>query len=458
MTLIHYIIPKLLNAKENYYKDAFGIGFSDYLLLVQKINTTEYIEKNNIVQNITKTFFYNFLNYNLQSHISILELISYINSSFLSECDKQAYLMYVNKYMKTINGFRRLKLLYENKFYPTRFNIELESMNELDINHKHTICIIQEKSKYYYKIQDIIKIINNRLCHSPNFFCNSLAILNPYTNIPFNKSTLYNIYFFIKNKTMIKSELFEIFFNENFELFSFKEKHASTIITHYVKSFVKNIENDHLLRGIKRMIKFINRCINKEHKILLSDDFPINIILTAFRPYYELFLNFMYCNDSQQKYNYKHMFLYKIEKFIMFNPFFGRTKIKVIRGDNNTIIQKQSIPIRSNFIPFNTKNDIQVHKFLNNHIREYKPREYFWTSEFFDESDSFSSRTDIFSRVFTSVRLPIHSYLSSDEESSQHSDSDNSNDESNAEELNIDNTDDNMSIESLDNDTNNNIV
>ena len=152
------------------------------------------------------------------------------------------------------------------------------------------------------------------------------------------------------------------------------------------------------------------------------------------------------------------MFLYKIEKFIMFNPFFGRTKIKVIRGDNNTIIQKQSIPIRSNFIPFNTKNDIQVHKFLNNHIREYKPREYFWTSEFFDESDSFSSRTDIFSRVFTSVRLPIHSYLSSDEESSQHSDSDNSNDESNAEELNIDNTDDNMSIESLDNDTNNNIV
>ena len=41
MTLLHYIIPKILGAKENYYNNYNGTGFTDYLQLVENINNNE---------------------------------------------------------------------------------------------------------------------------------------------------------------------------------------------------------------------------------------------------------------------------------------------------------------------------------------------------------------------------------------------------------------------------------
>ena len=64
-------------------------------------------------------------------------------------------------------------------------------------------------------------IINNALSNSPDFFSVPLVIKNPYNNVPFNKSTLYNIYFNIMSKTYIVSELIHKFFLTNFDINKF---------------------------------------------------------------------------------------------------------------------------------------------------------------------------------------------------------------------------------------------
>ena len=74
-------------------------------------------------------------------------------------------------------------------------------LNPIEHNNKNSICLFQENKKYYFRINDLINIINNALCNSPNFFSDTLITKNPYNNIAFNKSTLYNIYFNITTKT-----------------------------------------------------------------------------------------------------------------------------------------------------------------------------------------------------------------------------------------------------------------
>ena len=65
------------------------------------------------------------------------------------------------------------------------------------VNDKNEFCLFQENNKYLFTIQDLIKIIHNSIANTSNFFNNPLAIKNPYNNMLINKSTLYNIYFFI---------------------------------------------------------------------------------------------------------------------------------------------------------------------------------------------------------------------------------------------------------------------
>ena len=168
-----------------------------------------------------------------------------ITNIFLTEKQKQDFINIFCKIQKTYFALSRFAYLYKYKKAKIVVDFDL-GLNPIDINNKNSICLFQEKNKYYFRINDLINIIDSALSNSPNFFSEPLIIKNPYNNIPFNKSTLYNIYFNIISKTSIVPELIHKFFLSNFDIDKFEKEYEYLIREYSIQKYVKNSSFDTL--------------------------------------------------------------------------------------------------------------------------------------------------------------------------------------------------------------------
>ena len=188
MTCTYSLIVKNIIKTENNNFDVKYIN--DGVDLVIKINFKILLEKEINVKNKFEFFFYT------------------INSFLIKKID---FINYFFKIQKTYNVLNRF--VYNYKYNRAKIVVNTDMcLNELIPNSKNVICLFQNNSKFLFQINDIIKIIYASLTNSPFFFSEPLTIKNPYNNLPFNKSILYNIYFFIKFKTTYYSELIFKFF------------------------------------------------------------------------------------------------------------------------------------------------------------------------------------------------------------------------------------------------------
>lgn len=417
MTLFSYIIPKLLHCKRDYYKDLNfnNWGFTNYLHLSEEIYNNEY-DNCSVEESKTRNSLYSFINSNIQnsSELTLIECISYYyDNCFFCRVEFSNLVDCLGKYSKTINGFRRLLNLYKMKKYNVA-NHENMNMMTLDLKHKHTIPIIQNKSIYYFSVIDLIKIINNKLNNCEDFFTLTLPILNPYTNIPFDKATLYNIYFHIKHNTQIRCKLFDSFYQSDFDLHQFQINNSQTIMEHYLDSFTKNMTVYDGVNGIKKMIVFLNRSIKnvKKYKMTVSREFPDDNLINALLPYYNLYLKFIYSSNNQKRFYYKQLFFYKIEKFILFNPKFGRTREIYQKGFVGKQYLKQLRIIAPNYLPFSSTNTpLKFEDFMKTHTCEMRSEEYYWDTRIF------------YPNVYEQQDNMIHEDCDSDSESTSDADS-----------------------------------
>ena len=173
-----------------------------------------------IFETIHKINYYIFLHkdYSIQNKFTFLK--DSLNNIFISEQIREEALNYFCRIQKIYNVFSRLA--YNYKYKKAKIIIDSDLiMNPINENDKFTFCLFQNNYKYLFNIHELIKIINNSIANSCHFFYNPLQIKNPYNNIVLNKSTLYNIYFFIKMKTLITPEIFYYFFKANFNINNF---------------------------------------------------------------------------------------------------------------------------------------------------------------------------------------------------------------------------------------------
>jgi hypothetical protein len=64
------------------------------------------------------------------------------------------------------------------------------TLSPIDINKKTTFILVQNNSKYLFRINDLTTIIDNALGNAPNFFADPLPVKNPWNNLPINNSSL----------------------------------------------------------------------------------------------------------------------------------------------------------------------------------------------------------------------------------------------------------------------------
>ena len=266
-----------------------------------------------------------------------------LNGFLLNDNEKkEEFIDYFYKIQKTYNTITRFAYNYKYKKTKIVVNTDM-GLNKLIENGKNVISIIDNNSKYLFHVNDLINIINTSLTNSHLFFSEPKSVKNPYNNLPFNKSTLYNIYFYIRYKTDYYPELFFKFFECNFNLTNFKFLNENLLREYTIENYVYKSPVNVIEKDIKQMILAFNLHCERVHvknRILIDEDFPINKLATIMKPYLFLYCKSLYSFHPQIKKQYSNLFKLRMLRFNKFNPQFGRKRYKILYKTTNYFKKK----------------------------------------------------------------------------------------------------------------------
>jgi len=360
MESFFYIAQKVMspNIEPYIYKDDF----------MSKVEFTDFLRKTTFPMPNVNTFFYNYVVHEKRNISKFKLLQSIVENMFCSEQFKEKILDLFCSIQKVEKALSKFAYVYKYKKATIKIKTDMY-LNPIKFGDKNVMCIFDDKNScnYLFTINDLIQIIKKSLIHSPNFFSDPSESKNPYTNLPFNKSTLYNIYFFIKQKNFIMPTLIQNFFIENFDLESFRKNNTHIIRECAIKDFVDNIEPGEAEIYISTMLMSYRR-----KKINIDLDFPKNKLLEIMRPYLHYYFIATYSLCIEKRHEYFHKLFYKLKRFFDFNPRFGRRYFKMQ-------------PVSSNYQinPFDPINKIKkrIIIFDDDHVNFYeKVNDTFLTS------------------------------------------------------------------------------
>jgi hypothetical protein len=248
-------------------------------------------------------------------------------------------------------------------------------LNEIVEGGNNIICIHHKNGKYLFKINDLLKIINNSLTNSHYFFSEPIAIKNPYNNLPFDKSNLYNIYFFIKFNTCYKVDLFEKYFAVNFNLSEFYHQYEFLLREYIITNYVNDSTQTQLRKHITNMIHEFNR-LHITMKFKIDPEFPDHILIKIMKPYILLYITSLYSLVAIIRSNAVAKLKHKLTQFYKFNPAFGR---------KTAIINYSTIKVLTNIVAANNTNIVQKPKpYIKKYVFNDKHIDFFKT-----ENDAF---------------------------------------------------------------------
>ena len=323
------------------------------------------ITKNERIINI---FFDIFLanDYSLQNKFNYLKKI--IDNIFATDKIKNDFIHLFCKIQKTYFGFSKLVFIF--KYKNSKLLVENDlSMNPLNINNKTTICIYHNNNRYLFNIFDLMNIINKNLSNSPMFFSIPLISKNPYNNIPFNKSTLYNIYFHLRNNLFVIPELFNKFFILNFNLKLFYSEYEYLIREHAINNYVNNSFIDILHKNTISMIKEYNMNVSTKNQINIDEEFPKKKLVEIMRPYLKIYFFSKYSLIGIKKIKSKLLLKKKLSILKKYNKSFGKKIIKLEYFFNKNGKRR----VKNTIITFNDSHNIfndKIYKsfFLTDHL------------------------------------------------------------------------------------------
>jgi hypothetical protein len=239
------------------------------------------------------------------------------------------------------------RLLYRYKYKRAPIAIENDlSLTKINESNKNAITILQNNQKYLFTLFDLKKIIDTSLSNSPYHFSHPLPIKNPYNNLPFEKSVLYNMYFFMKKSDFVIPTLFHLYFLSNFNLSKFQDENEVLIQKVHLKQYLHNLSAKEIKAEIIHMLKQ-----NKyTKKIKIDAEFPNDKLIEIFKPYLELYYTQHYSIDMNARILAKNELYLKLKDFYNFNPIFGRKTISKKKQENDKLC------LNDNHIQFQKRN------------------------------------------------------------------------------------------------------
>lgn len=285
--------------------------------------------------------------------LSKVQFFQMVNSNiFLSDKTRYYFQLLFCQFQRHYRIFSKLAIIYRWK----KANIVVDHdllFEKIDPTSSHVISLYQNGSIYLFHIREIVKLIYLNITNAPYFFFDPLPVKNPYNNLIFSKSTLYNIYFFLKFKTLIHSEFLYLFFRTNFDIKELFAKHKCLLRNFAISNYLR-CETINLRADIEEMLNYYNLKITEcKFGIHVHMNFPTPLLIKIMKPYLHLFLLFLYSYAEIEINRAETELLEKLKILSIVNPTFGQ-------------MIKNSQSYDSRHPPFNGKELIPT--FLHSHV------------------------------------------------------------------------------------------
>ena len=282
--------------------------------------------------------------YDFLKMISTLDFISNDDKTYINDLHMRAQRHYF--------ALCRLAFIFKFKRAPLIIATDLY-LSKIDDVNRNVITIFQNKQRYLFTITDLNKIIETALCNSPYFISEPLPSKNPYNNMPFSKSDLYNIYFQIRERLIKTPALLYQFFLSNFNLSKFQQNNRCLIREKYIDQFLANEDKETL-------VSYIYSTLSYNNNIIIDNNFPDDVLVRVFKPYLRLYLNMSYSLDNSVKRIARCTLINKLKQFNLFNPKFGRKIVTIVKN-------KKRISYNDNHMPFEPTKS-RDNDFLKSHL------------------------------------------------------------------------------------------
>lgn len=281
---------------------------------------------------------------------------------FIGEELRERFLTLFNRSQKVYFAFNRLAYLYKCKKSKLGCNSDMY-LNPISENNANVLSVIHENTKYLFTLSDLKKIINQSLLNHDELYSDPLPIKNPYNNLPFSKSNLYKIYFFIKNSSHLMPTPFEFYFQCDFSLKQLLNNYEPYLRNMSIKACSKNQDSyaNHI-EYIQNMVENYN-LLHIDNQIKLDDEFPEHDLLNTFRLYIPYYLKSIFSLSISEKNEYKFLINAMLYNFQKKNSNFGR---KYLNKEYNYSKKKYSFKTRFHTQSTYFENPLLLHNNYRN--------------------------------------------------------------------------------------------
>ena len=193
-----------------------------------------------------------------------------------------------------------------------------------DFNASSSSClsVFEDQKWYSFTRQEIFNFTNSALTYHTDFFSAPFPVRNPYTNIEFRKSTLYNFYFFVKTSSSSAMPLFDAFFQSEFDLVNFEESNQFTLRSCALRNFVDSSPSHELAPYVLEMLQDnIYTRSYCTHRFI--ERLGAAKLVTALRPYLHLHMSHKYSLDTTHARHCYYDLQRRLKNFYLHNPHFG---------------------------------------------------------------------------------------------------------------------------------------
>ena len=252
------------------------------------------------------------------------------NNPFVSIEKKKEIFNFFSLAQKAVLGFSKLSQIVKMRkcrHYESECDLCLEPLSTL--NPKFIVPIIQRNTLYKFRVHDLIRLIQNGLVYAPELFSEPQLAKNPYTNLPFSVTELYNIYFHILKANMKVPILFKIYFLSNFDMTTLLDKYESVLRDESIKCNLKEMDNYDKYDEIMDMVDKYKRVMSS---ICIHTDFSQDKVVERFD---HTLIHFMYSKYSYNpafKLKHKNIVINLLKKVNSETPAFGRQIVRLRRN------------------------------------------------------------------------------------------------------------------------------